>query len=148
MRGWCCCAYLTERRSRLLSLIIFTRLNPTWCHHSTKLKIQLSVNAHIENVAPAGCKKICSTPITPPFLLLDLLVHLLWKYKNKKKRKREMYYCCILFCSWHILKWTAMVDMVSHTVQNQHESIPLLFEAPNSRPSVLNVGQWTLCNSS
>lgn len=31
----CCCAYLTERRSCLLSLIL-TRMNPTWCHHSTR----------------------------------------------------------------------------------------------------------------
>lgn len=92
-----CCAYLTERRSCLLSLIL-TRMYPTWCHHSTRLKILLSVNADIEKVPPVGCEKICSTrsQFTPQFWP-DFLVHLLLR---RGKETRVFAFCFAL--TWHV----------------------------------------------
>lgn len=87
------CSYLTERRSCLLSLIL-TRMYPTWCHHSTRLKILLSVNADIEKVPPVGCEKICSTrsQFTPQFWP-DFLVHLLLR---RGKETRVFAFCFAL----------------------------------------------------
>lgn len=55
-----CCsgrlAYLTERISCLFPLIL-RRMNPTWCHHSTWLKILLFVNADIEEGTSSRVQK-------------------------------------------------------------------------------------------
>lgn len=138
------CVYLTERRSRLLALFILTWMNPTWCHHSTWLKILFSISSHIEKVAPAGCKKICS--------LYPIYTSILPWFLSPSVEGAET--CVIItFCFDELqadfkMKYS---HMASHTVQGpvkQHESIPLLLNAHNSRPSALNCGHSTLCNRS
>lgn len=71
-------AYLAERGSRSLFLVIFTRRNPMWCHHSTSLKILVSAYVHIEKVAPTGCRKICSTQINTSTLSPGFLSPSVW----------------------------------------------------------------------
>lgn len=127
------CSYLTERRSCLLSLIL-TRMYPTWCHHSTRLKILLSVNADIEKVPPVGCEKICSTrsQFTPQFWP-DFLVHLLLR---RGKETRVFAFCFAL--TWHV---APLVSVKQHERNINARSL-------NSRPSVLDSGKSTLCNRS
>lgn len=84
-RRWCSssCAYLAEGRPCLLPLIL-TEMNPTRCHHSIPLKIQLSVDTDIEKVPPVEFKEICPTPVQfMPQTSSDSSVHLLLSKRER-----------------------------------------------------------------
>lgn len=64
--------------------LILTEMNPTRCHHSIPLKIQLSVDTDIEKVPPVEFKEICPTPVQfMPQTSSDSSVHLLLSKRER-----------------------------------------------------------------
>lgn len=77
-------AYLTEGRPCLLPLIL-TEMNPTRCHHSIPLKIQLSVDTDIEKVPPVEFKEII--PLQSDLCLRRHLIPQSIYYCGKEREK-------------------------------------------------------------
>lgn len=91
--------YLTEGRSRLLPLIILGRMNPTRCHHSTSLKIHLSVKRHLQKVW-LQWEERKHVQFTPPSKL-DLLVHL-WVREGGEMLSPHLHITHVrVFGIWH-----------------------------------------------